>query len=931
MPSIRAGERPERAMTHPEHPGTTGPARRLARHAFTALAALSLSLSVGACSDGGSDTNAAIPLPDAGTGGQADGLPTNDGGPLFGDTGVGFDGVASDTGGAPDDDAGTGKEIPDEHGGPGFLCADNKDCDNNTCIDTPDLHRCAQPCADTCDDGFVCKQLPGNDTGYYCLPRWLHACEPCTNSDACQAPGFSGAACIDRGDAGSFCGTACDHLGDCPKGYACALVKSVEGNESQQCLPKAGAQCTCSPRAAKLKLTTACTTKLDAGVCEGQRGCGLSGGASPTELLSDCDAKPVIEACNAVDDDCDGLTDEALCDDANLCTTDICDPALKLADGCTHTAAPGGCDADGNACTEGDACADGACKAGKTKSCDDKNPCTLDACLPATGCTQTDDDGKACTDDDACTIGDVCLGGACSAGGAKVCVPGGFCETAACAKKSGACVQTPRPAGTPCTDDNACTKDDACKGAACVGTNVVCDDKNPCTSDSCHPTLGCRSKASPHPCDDGNACTAADVCKAGLCAGKAVDVAVWCDDGNACTTDTCDPGGGAGSPKPGCGHTPNAKSCDDGNACTAGDVCAAGKCKSGTNTCQCTKDSDCAAKEDGDLCNGTLFCDKTAAPYKCAVNAKTIVTCSNAGNSACKRNTCAPKTGKCGLTAANEGQPCDADGSVCTVGDICLGGACKPGKTLTCDDGNPCTQDSCDAKAGCGATKLADKTACGAKQWCIAGSCVTSVWCGDGKVNQGGEQCDDGNNNDGDGCDKACKKEAAIAPMVGTLVISEIMADPDTTEKYGEWFELHNPGTIGIRLTGIEIGDGFGKEKIKTAGLVIEPGGWFVFANSSTLGGGGKAGYVYDYEKSQIKFSNKGDSVIVRYQGQVIDQVKYGGKGWSTVPSGKSWQLSASALSAEKNNVGTSWCVSTKVFGTKNAKGTPGKANDTCL
>ncbi len=868
-----------------------------------------------------------LSLPDAGPmdGGAADGARRFDP-----DTGAAG---SDDTGGAPSDGTGVDSGPSDTSGLTGLTgspCKANDDCDSNVCIDSPKGLVCAGKCVDTCTASFACKQLPGSDAGFYCLPRWLHACEPCTTSAACQAPGFSGAACIDRGDAGSFCGTACDDSKDCPAGYGCALVTSVEGTESQQCLPKAGALCGCSPRAAKLKLTTPCTVKLAAGTCLGQRGCGLSAEVTQAGVVSACDAKPTVEACNGADDDCDGATDEALCDDANTCTTDLCDPSLELAGGCTHTAAPGACDADSNACTEGDACAEGVCKAGATKVCDDSNPCTLDACLPASGCTQTLDDGKACSDGDACTVGDVCLGGSCSAGQVTTCTPGGFCVTSACDKGDGGCKESPKAAGTPCTDDNACTSGDGCKGGACVGAAVICDDKNPCTNDSCDPKLGCQSKPNTQPCDDGNACTAADVCSGGLCAGKAVDAKVWCDDGNPCTTDTCDPKGGAGKPKPGCLHADNKLGCDDGNACTAGDVCSGGACVPGTNTCQCNKDSDCAGKEDGDLCNGTLYCDKSALPYKCAVNPKTVVTCSKAGDTACQSAKCAPKTGKCGLAPANEGQPCDADGSVCTVGDLCLGGACKPGKALACDDGNPCTKDSCDPKSGCKAVKLADKSPCGTQKWCMAGTCVVSAWCGDGKVNQGGEQCDDGNTQDGDGCSAKCLKEPAIPPKVGSLVITEIMADPATTEKYGEWFEIHNPGTVAIVLTGLQIGDGFGKEVVKTSGLKLEPGAYFVFGNSSSLGGGGKADYVYNYTDSSIAFSNKGDSVKLVYQGQTIDSVTYGGKGWSTVPTGKTFQLSPSALTAEQNNQGTNWCYATQTFGTQGAKGTPGAKNSTC-
>jgi len=43
---------------------------------------------------------------------------------------------------------------------------------------------------------------------------------------------------------------------------------------------------------------------------------------------------------------------------------------------------------------------------------------------------------------------------------------------------------------------------------------------------------------------------------------------------------------------------------------------------------------------------------------------------------------------------------CD-DGSVCTGIETCQAGVCIPGTPLTCNDGNACTLDSCDATNGC--------------------------------------------------------------------------------------------------------------------------------------------------------------------------------------------------------------------------------------
>ena len=59
-------------------------------------------------------------------------------------------------------------------------------------------------------------------------------------------------------------------------------------------------------------------------------------------------------------------------------------------------------------------------------------------------------------------------------------------------------------------------------------------------------------------------------------------------------------------------------------------------------------------------------------------------------------------------------QSCD-DGSVCTAGDVCTGGICT-GSAMDCDDGNGCTDDSCDAIDGCQSTP--NTAACDDGTWC---------------------------------------------------------------------------------------------------------------------------------------------------------------------------------------------------------------------
>jgi hypothetical protein len=88
---------------------------------------------------------------------------------------------------------------------------------------------------------------------------------------------------------------------------------------------------------------------------------------------------------------------------------------------------------------------------------------------------------------------------------------------------------------------------------------VDCDDGDPCTLDDCHPLLGCtHTPIIPGTsCDDGNPCTENDTYDAECnCVGTPKN----CDDGNPCSEDSCDPVTGI------CLHV--FPSCDDNNPCT---------------------------------------------------------------------------------------------------------------------------------------------------------------------------------------------------------------------------------------------------------------------------------------------------------------------------------------------------------------------------
>jgi hypothetical protein len=63
-----------------------------------------------------------------------------------------------------------------------------------------------------------------------------------------------------------------------------------------------------------------------------------------------------------------------------------------------------------------------------------------------------------------------------------------------------------------------------------------------------------------------------------------------------------------------------------------------------------------------------------------------------------------------------------ADPAKCLTGGVCVASKCTALKQ-SCDDGNPCTTDSCDVAKGCINAAVADGTACGSGYSCSKGVC----------------------------------------------------------------------------------------------------------------------------------------------------------------------------------------------------------------
>jgi hypothetical protein len=449
-----------------------------------------------------------------------------------------------------------------------------------------------------------------------------------------------------------------------------------------------------------------CTTDY----CLPAEGCVHEANTAP---CNDGDACTLGDLCS--DEACQAGVESFSCVDGNPCTDDTCDPTL----GCVFVANEAACD-DTNECTTGDQCAAGACGAGAGVNCDDQNDCTDDSCHVVLGCQHVPNTAP-CDDLNPCTLDDHCVAKACVATATLDCADDNPCTTDYCVPSAG-CAHTPNSA--PCDDGDVCSLGDLCSAKACQagGASLVCDDQNPCTDDTCDAVLGCQHAPNAAPCDDTNGCTTGDQCVEGLCIGAGI---LDCDDQNPCTKDTCFVGGD-------CLHEELAGPCADGDPCTIGDQCVDGACASGgPKSCDdfnpCTDDAcgelgDCLHETNEADCDDQNPCTLGDHCTGGACKVEVMLLCND--QNPCTTDYCDPNLG---CQASASPGPC-SDGDICTLEDTCTDGACSGQAQLDCDDQNPCTNDSCDAEAGCGhqdnEADCDDGNACTLEDGCAAGACV---------------------------------------------------------------------------------------------------------------------------------------------------------------------------------------------------------------
>ncbi|HEY3448872.1 MAG TPA: invasin domain 3-containing protein [Myxococcales bacterium] len=388
-------------------------------------------------------------------------------------------------------------------------------------------------------------------------------------------------------------------------------------------------------------------------------GLGYSLVAKATNLTSATSAQFDVILCTA----------NSECLDADLCTTDTCNPANGA---CVH--APVAIQDDSNACTT-DTCdsATGLTVHTALPIENDSNACTTDGCNPATGAAThvalpIENDGNACTTDGC----DPATGAA-----THVALPiendNNACTTDGCDPATGAATHVALPIEN---DSNACTTDgcDPATGAATHVALPIENDNNACTTDGCNPATGLPTHVA-LVCNDNNACNGVETCN--IATGCVPGAAPLCDDANACNgVETCNAATGC---VPG-----TALVCDDSNACNGVETCNA--------TTGCVPGTPLVCN-DGNACNGVETC---SAATGCVPG--TALTC-NDGNACNGVETCNPATG------------------------------CVPGTALTCNDGNGCTTDTCAPATGCVYTGCSSPDVCYSNACCTPA--CTGKTCGD--------------------------------------------------------------------------------------------------------------------------------------------------------------------------------------------------------
>ncbi len=267
----------------------------------------------------------------------------------------------------------------------------------------------------------------------------------------------------------------------------------------------------------------------------------LTGTCTECTANEDCQ-DPGAPFCNPGDNTCVECLTDVECDNGDFCDgAEVCTAGECTSPGSTCTAEQS-CDEAGDRCV--DCLDDSGCSDPGLPACEPLTG-TCTECTANEDCQNPDapfcDTGDntcvECLTDAECDNGDFCDGAeGCTAG--ECTSPGNTCTAEqSCDEAGDRCVD--------CLDDSGCTEAGLPACEPLTGTCTECNGNEDCTDPGaqfCNPgdntCVGCLTDAE---CDNGNVCDGSESCVDHVCrAGSQLD----CNDDNPCTADSCSAGGG---------------------------------------------------------------------------------------------------------------------------------------------------------------------------------------------------------------------------------------------------------------------------------------------------------------------------------------------------------------------------------------------------
>jgi len=237
-------------------------------------------------------------------------------------------------------------------------------------------------------------------------------------------------------------------------------------------------------------------------------------------------------------------------------------------------------------------------------------------------------------------------------------------------------------------------------GFADQGSKTACKAAKDCAEDGegCDPASGtCRKIIGGCPGKPFCSATGKTICQAKAPKAEKCDL-----EDNDCDGQTDEdfiatlPGGATAAVGAPCGKGP----CAGGKVTCVnleGAACSTGYKASKSDNCN-GLDDDCDGATDNGACDDHDACTKDSCDPTAKQCSHTKPPDCDDGN-VCTEDACKKTTGLC-FHSPKAGAIC-GDGDACTVGDACEGLVCTPGTAKDCDDGKPCTDDSCHNIKGC--------------------------------------------------------------------------------------------------------------------------------------------------------------------------------------------------------------------------------------